>query len=98
MIFPSDDERERDESRPEPKATHVPRQITFWSMHTTASLVLNYHSLTEEVRYRRKRIMQGDLPQFTVDGLSREIRHKVDDLTAIVAELRTRGHSVDWEE
>jgi hypothetical protein len=81
--------------RPEPLQC---TQTTFWSLHTTASLLLNFHNLLAEVRHNRIVIANGGYSQFDLDRRARQVQAAVDDITVIVAELRGRGHAVEWDE
>lgn len=72
--------------------------VSWWSLHTTDSLLLNFRTLLASTRQLRREITHGDLTKEQIDRRARQVQAEVDDLTAIVVELRKRGHSVDWEE
>jgi hypothetical protein len=75
----------------------TPRQLTFWSFYTTAHLLGSYHDLQAKTHRLRGMLAEGEFGAESREVLERFLNADVDDLTAIVVELRARGHSVALE-
>jgi len=74
------------------------RTATWAATATTADLLWHYHNNLYAIRHNRERIAMGGVELSEIDFRARIVQSDVDAVRVIVAELRRRGHSVDWEE
>ncbi len=61
-------------------------------------LLFGFHTRMQQAEVYRERLNEEGIPQWRWELYRRELTETAADIRAIVAELRRRGHSVEWEE
>jgi hypothetical protein len=72
-----------------------PRPV--WASDLDVELLTRYHIKLESIWRMRQQIAAGRLTMAEVNAIAQEVQARVTEVELVVAELRRRGYTVEWE-